>query len=151
MNCEMCGKETELFTAVIEGTELNVCLNCCEHGKVLQRIKPQIKARTEKKITQKPKEEIIEAIVPDYARKIKTAREKKGLTQKEFAREMQEKESLLQKMETGHFEPPIDIARKLEKKLHITLVEERKIENALQSAEKKTDKLTIGDMLKIKS
>ena len=116
MRCELCGKETELFTAVVEGSQMQVCSQCGTHGKVLQRVKPPIKRAIVKQ------EAPTERIVSDYAELIRTARENQGLTQKDFALKITVKESLVHKMETGHYEPPIDLAKKLEKILHIKLI-----------------------------
>ena len=151
MNCEMCGKETEdLFTAVIEGTNLKVCERCTKHGKIIEKIKPSVLPKKIKKIVQ-PKEheiEIVEAVVDDYAKKIRDARSKAGMTQKEFAKKINEKESLLHKMETGAFKPSIPAAKKLQKMLRIKLIEEREEEEIEMPKEKKGEALTIGDILK---
>lgn len=151
MNCEMCGKETEdLFTAVIEGTNLKVCERCAKHGKIIEKIKPPVLPKKIKKIVQpkEPEIEIVEAVVDDYAKKIRDARSKAGMTQKEFAKKINEKESLLHKMETGAFKPSIPTAKKLQKMLHIKLIEEREEEEIEMPKEKKGGALTIGDILK---
>ena len=117
MNCEMCGKETELYTASIEGATMKVCPNCAGHGKVLQRPKP-VPKKTKRKIAApvpaEPAVEVVAAVVDDYAKLIKDARSKTGMTQKDFAKKINEKESLLHKMETGGFKPSIPLAKKLE-------------------------------------
>ena len=62
------------------------------------------------------------------------------------------KESLLHKIETGSFEPTIDLARKLERLLHIVLVETRgETLAAVAKSEHKSEGLTIGDILKLKT
>ena len=38
-----------------------------------------------------------------------------SMTQKQFAKYINLKESMLHKIETGSFEPPLDMAKKLEK------------------------------------
>ena len=40
--CEMCGKETKLFTTLVEGTELNICQPCSKFGKILRTAKIEI-------------------------------------------------------------------------------------------------------------
>ena len=144
MQCELCGKVTELVVAMVEGTQLNVCANCGRFGKVLTRT-PQAAPRKAQQARTVP----VEQVVADYASRIRTAREKRGLTQEEFAKIIQVKESLLHKMETGNFEPPLDTARKLERILHINLVEvQQETENATGAKESKPAGLTIGDILK---
>ena len=39
--CDMCGKETDLVVALIEGTELNVCRECGKFGKILRKLKTE--------------------------------------------------------------------------------------------------------------
>lgn len=148
----MCGAETKLFKAIIEDAEMNVCRDCSKFGKVIGEIKEK-KYEKVKKVGKTKKEgpdiEIMQVIVEDYADKIKKAREKLGLKQKDFAKKINEKESLIHKIETGHFEPNINLARKLEKFLKIKLIEQHE-EVHTKISESKSDKFTIGDLIKIK-
>ncbi|MEM4247283.1 MAG: multiprotein bridging factor aMBF1 [Candidatus Woesearchaeota archaeon] len=148
MNCEMCGKDAELFNAVIEGIQLRVCAHCSKFGNVIKKVVPKTTTKPAK-VKQEPV--AVEQVVSDYAQRIKNAREKRNLTQKDFAKLVAVKESLIHKIETGHFEPPIELARKMEKILRITLVEVRE-ENAVMPQEKgeKYVGMTIGDIIKIK-
>lgn len=141
--CELCGKDTQLFPAMVEGSELNVCSSCGRFGKAVN--KPVM--RQAAPIQKAP--ELVEVVVSDYAQLIRAAREKSGMTQKEFARSLNEKESIVQKLEAGSFSPPISMAKKLEKLLKIKLVEIEQEEEA--TAQKKASgPLTIGDILKVK-
>lgn len=148
MQCELCGKETELFTAVVEGTPLKVCANCGKFGKVIRKVQAPAPARTAA-VKSEPVQ--VEQIVSDYSARIKNAREKRGLTQIDFAKLVTVKESLIHKMETGHFEPPIDMARKMENILHITLVEVRQAAPIIIPEKgEKTAGMTIGDIIRIR-
>lgn len=147
----MCGKEAELYAALVEGTELSVCGNCCKFGKILRKIKiEEPKKKKKDKPIKKPEEPVIvQAIVEDYAQMIRKAREKLCLNQKDFARKISEKESLVHNFETGKIEPSLKIALKLEKMLGIKLIEE------VEETEEKTSKIkpegfTIGDIIKSK-
>ena len=150
MNCEMCGKETELYTASIEGVTMKVCPRCAGHGKILRKPAPEPKKIWKKKISApaEPEVELVEAIVDDYAKKIRDARTKAGMTQKEFAKKINEKESLLHKMETKSFKPSMPLAKKLEKILHIKLIEQREEEKITMPKTGKSGTLTIGDLIK---
>ena len=155
MQCEMCGSEGELLRVSIEDTILNVCKNCKKYGKVLSKVRtvePK-KLKKEKKKLEKAKplleKEIIFVIIPNYATKIKKSREKLGLKQKDFAKLIRERESLLSKLETGSVEPSIKLARKLERFLKIKLVEEYE-ETAKALPKTKGKGFTIGDMVKVK-
>ena len=146
MGCDLCGKEGILFKALVEKTELTVCEKCGSYGKILRKVVPEI-PKPKKLIPKKP--EVVEHIVQDYAGKIRQAREKLELTQEEFAKKIAEKESIVHKLESGSFEPSIPLAKKLEKMLHIKLVEAIE-EETVNITKGKTTGLTIGDMLKFK-
>lgn len=146
----MCGARGDLFLTMVEGTELNLCASCSKFGKVIKRTNAQpLQLKTKTKIVQQ-EEEIVESIVEDYSERIKNAREKLGLKQKELAMKLSEKESLIHRIESHHIEPAIVLAKKLEKFLHITLVEEVK-ETKENIVKKKTDTLTLGDLVTIKN
>lgn len=97
-----------------------------------------------------PVEENIELIVDNYASLVKEKREFMGLTQKDFAAKINEKESLVHKIEVGAFEPSLSLAKKLEKMLGIKLVEEHS-EKLLAIKKRKDDGFTLGDFIKIKN
>ncbi len=149
-NCEICGQETELVQAGIEGMDMSVCSNCAKFGKIKER--PKVKPETVQKVSRRPVSrephlEETETIVSDYAQKIRKARERLGLKQEEFAKKINEKESLLHKMETGSFEPSLPLARKLERLLNIKLVEKIE-EKRVITPKTPAEGLTIGDMIK---
>ena len=132
---------------MIEGSRLSVCDGCAKLGRVVGRPQPIVrKTQTPAKLVVS---EPVETIVTEFAKIIRTAREKKGMTQAEFAQKLNEKESVIQKLENGSITPPVSLARKLEKMLHITLVEFEKGEET-QIEHAKTGTLTIGDLIKIK-
>jgi putative transcription factor len=147
MNCDLCGKEAELLKVIIEGTELNVCKDCSRYGRVIGRVKPAAKPAAK---TAKPAEkELIQVIVSDYAARVKSAREKKGLKQQELAKAISEKESLIRNIEAGRYEPSIDLAAKLEKFLRIVLVEQHE-EVQERTGAKKSGEFTIGDFVRVR-
>lgn len=140
--CELCGKTTPLLNAIVEGTQMQVCRDCASFGKILQKPVSRAPAKTQK-------QEIVETIVDEFAKLIREAREKSGVTQKDFALKLNEKESLVQKLENGAIRPSIELARKLEKLLKIKLVETEKDETE-EYQSKKSGPLTIGDLIKIR-
>ena len=146
--CEMCGNETQLFKAVIEGTELQVCRKCAKFGKILRKVR--IVQKQKPATLKEPKKELIEVVVNDFAKRVRESREKTGMTQEEFAKAINERESIVKKLETGAFVPPISMARKLEKLLKIKLVEEVEEEQFASKQKKRAEGLTIGDILQLK-
>jgi len=148
MLCDMCGSPGKLFKTIVEGTELSVCQECSRFGKVVGVIEQSTKpiAKTE---SEEPETEVMELLVEDYAEKIRKRRESLGLNQKEFAKKLNEKESLIQKIESSRFEPSIGLAKRIGKVLQLRLVEEYE-EKHEKSKGMKMDTFTIGDFIKIK-
>ena len=148
--CDMCGKEGAGTIALIEGVELTGCQNCSRFGKVVRsaRAEPPKAGHLPVKAA-KPAEDSPETVVEDFAPRIRQKREQLNLTQKEFAKMLNERESLVHHLENGSQRPSIDLARKLEHALKIQLVEVAK-EAPQQKSKSKTDSLTLGDFIKIK-
>ena len=146
MNCEMCGSETNLTTALVEGVELKVCKTCAGFGKIVK--KPIVKKSIMQPVFKKPEREIVQLIVENYSKIIRDKREKMGLKQKELAKFLAERESLIHKMEAGTHTPSLELARKLERQLNIILVEQKEIKS--QNTRTKKKSFTIGDLIKIK-
>ena len=136
-----------MVKALIEGTELDVCSNCARFGKILHKPNPAVIEKAIRKKQMPKKEEPDLVIVPDYGRIIKEKRERKGLKQEELAKAISERESLIQKIESGHLEPSIRLARKLESFLKIRLVEEYQ-EKRIIGQDSRSGTLTIGDLIK---
>ncbi len=156
MQCDICGKETdEIYVILVEGSKLNVCKECSHYGKIIEVKRKQTPTNNKgndlprRAMSKRKKEEKVYAINPDFAKIIRTKREKLGLKQKEFAKALSIKESLLHKIETSSFEPSLELARKLEKILNIRIVEEVHKDSTALSKKKKSV-LTLGDMVKIK-
>lgn len=150
MRCEMCGKETELFKTDVEGSLLSLCKECSKFGKIISVIREE-KKEIKKKVDAEPRkeEEIILTIVPDYGNIIKKKREEMGIKQEDFAKRLNEKVSLIHKIEINQFELGIDLARKIERFLHIKLIEQQELKPEKVGGIK-GEHFTIGDFIKIK-
>lgn len=145
--CEICGKDTSLVNAIIEGTTLSVCTNCARFGNVLQPVKSYAKP---KNFCGQFAEQETEAIVEDYAVRVKNAREQRNMKQEDLAKAIAEKESVVHKIESGHMEPPFSIAKKLENFLGIRLITKVKVSADSLDTEKTSSGMTIGDLIKFK-
>ncbi|MFP4112284.1 MAG: multiprotein bridging factor aMBF1 [Candidatus Woesearchaeota archaeon] len=155
MQCDLCGKEIVKASYVsIEGVPMEVCSSCARYGKAIPKPKKQPKrsADDNKKLFEKivNKRELLLLISPDYAKKIKEAREARGFRQIEVAKKLSERESLIQNVENGNIEPPLELARKLERLLSIKLVEEHVEEHKKKYRATKGDSFTLGDFIKIR-
>jgi putative transcription factor len=152
-NCEICGRDEELSETIIEGTKLNVCSKCTKFGKVIKKQAAKeepAKAFRTNRVTDhnNPNVETVELINPRYAELIKKKREDMGLKQIELAKKIAEKESMIHNLESGHTEPSIAVAKKLERLLGISLIKEEKLEKTKANA--KPTGLTIGDIINVK-
>jgi putative transcription factor len=70
------------------------------------------------------KSEKILEVVDDYAVLVRKNREKKELTQDQLGEKINEKGSVISRIESGHMAPDIKIAKKLERFFSINLLEE---------------------------
>ncbi len=144
----MCGNKAQKLTKMrIDGAILSVCDSCSKfgtpvtsirataqkktefHGQVTLQVreKPVVvgKPRSQQKIRregQRGDEEL--EIVPDYHSIIREAREKSAMTQEELALKLMEKKHVIANIERGDLKPDIRTARKIEKLLKVTLLEE---------------------------
>ncbi|MBU2476536.1 TIGR00270 family protein [Candidatus Micrarchaeota archaeon] len=149
MNCEICGNSiNKIITVVIDGTQFDVCSNCSSLGKKLDEqsvedeevfprdrfAKERFEFTPRKKVffeKQKSIQKIqnfsgamqASSLIEGFGKKIMQARQKKGLTLKELAMKIYEKESVIQRIESEKFNPSDKTIRKLEKELEIKLTE----------------------------
>jgi putative transcription factor len=145
MACDMCGKNPGTINTEIEGVTMQVCADCSHFGKRI--IRPRIIVKDKRQRPKSP--EIVERIVDNYAQLIKQAREKRNVKQDQFAKMLNEKESLMQRVESGKQRPSIELAKKLQNTLSIVLIERLKVEAVEQQSSQEKGPLTIGDMLKL--
>lgn len=147
--CELCGKQSELTNAIIEGSMVSVCKECLKFGKVVPIKKPNTyyENRPGKKLIIK-KSEVTEMVVSNYAQLIKQARESLNLKQKKLAKMLGVKESLLHKIESSHFKPTITLAKKFELFFKIKLIETYEEKEQTREVNLSTTSLTIGDLIK---
>lgn len=158
MPCEMCGKDSERLTNVsVEGTTLSVCPNCTKYG---TRPRVNFSRGNYRRPTRPSIPRTEESIVSGYHIKIEKARQAKGIKQEDFAKQLNEKESLIHNIETGHMKPSISLAKKIGRALGINIVEEITEEslhvkkeffkNKTTSEPKNNGVLTIADIIKFK-
>ena len=90
-------------------------------------------------------------LVEDFGELVRRARIKLGLTQQDLAAQLNEKLTVIKKIEAGQFRPSIQLARKLEKFLKIQLlapVEEESIELVKPSGKREFRGVSLGELLK---
>ena len=147
----MCGRSESLVTAEIEGADLKVCSKCVRFGKVKSGrnfwgYKPRYAPAPKK---ESPEEKLVDNF-PDLLHK---EREKRGLTQEDFSKLLNEKESLVSRWENGIADPNLETAKKLQRILGVTLIKREEAEEEASKEEKQKprgDVLTLGDFIKVK-
>ena len=73
------------------------------------------------------------------------------MSQEDFAKFLNERESIVAKWEQGSLRPRIDTARRLERKLGIRLVEkEEETSEDVDVPKVKKDEFTLGDFIKVR-
>ncbi len=170
MFCEICGKKitSTLYRITLEGSVLIVCKECSVFG---ENAKPYIPKKTvpkpkEKrgtketrykknlKVIKEPKDKGFDEeyeIVENYSEIIKGIRLKLGLKQEKFAEILNEKTSLIKKIEKGAIEPSLDLARKIERRFNVKIIKEKVQEEVLNSKfSGKEEALTLGEIARIK-
>lgn len=150
MGCDICGKEAKLYKTKIEGSELEVCSSCGSINAKGQKKQGIVHHYKKKRKYYAPELESTQRVVQGYAEIIKGKREKLGLKQEDFAKKISERVSLIHKFETGSARPSIEVAKKIGKFLGVKLTEDAPEQNAQVTGGKKSDAVTIGDMIKIK-
>jgi len=139
MDCELCGKElTEVHKTQVEGSILNVCGDCVKYGVEVQfsRKTPEVITTSDsetaeqwtgfKRKVKMPYTREIEAgeeLTEDYSSIIRKERQKRDMNLKEFGQLLNEKESVISKLETGKIVPDDKLVKKLERVLKIKLRE----------------------------
>ncbi|MEE8400602.1 MAG: multiprotein bridging factor aMBF1 [Candidatus Hydrothermarchaeaceae archaeon] len=151
MNCEVCGNPVERpVEADIEGVNMKVCSRCSRFGSITRGAPPKaqgVKPRRPFKGTAPAAKEKVLECVDDYNTIIRTTREKKGMTREDLGRVLNEKASVIARLESGTMVPDIKLARKIESALRIKILgayEDEKVEKSGPSS----GGFTIGDFIK---
>jgi putative transcription factor len=164
LRCEVCGSKIygRPYNVIIEGARLTVCSECAKHGKVvIEEPKPKIamlKPRTSlpsfKVQSKKPSQTTVETtqeLVENFDLKIRQAREKLGISHEDLGKKINEKVSVLRKIETRKVKPDNILITKLEHALKIKLLVPSSNEKIQQTKAPKTvsRELTLGDLIQL--
>ena len=141
MLCEMCGKDVESTSRVrIEGSVLGLCPDCARFGKALapppaltpspagprrpgyaggaSRAGGGGRTMQERDLYQ----EIGEMeLAPDWSKRIRVAREALHWTPEQLGKKLNEKKSVVLKIESGSFRPADELVRRIERLLKVRL------------------------------
>jgi len=157
MNCEMCGRMTgKLINVEIEGTEMKTCVDCAKFGKEISfkaksNVPPNVNEGLQKRSKRIQSRDIFEEsrvleLAFDYSQRISNARNALGITQEELGKRINEKKSIITKLESANIHPDEKTIKKLEKALDINLKESVQPMKVKTFTTSKT--FTIGDLIK---
>jgi putative transcription factor len=160
LRCEVCGHKIHggPIRALIEGAKLTVCSECSKLGKIIYgEIAPKQETARKpfapilaKKQAPRATVDTTLEIVEGYDSKIRQAREKLGISHEELGKKINEKASVLRKIETGKMTPNNQLVSKLEHTLKIKLlvpVAEEKTTQQIPKAQNR--ELTLGDLMQL--
>lgn len=160
MICELCGKDVTFHRKVtIEGVQLEVCTECAKFGVEAKKDVPKEEApmpivaqRLESRERRGKPKDVYDAggqeeLVDDLGKRIRDARSKRGMTHKELAMKINEKATVLSKIETGEMRPDDKLLKKLEKELGIKLKE--KVPETLAGKESKSASMSLADHIRM--
>lgn len=120
-SCEVCGVEVRFpVTVEIDGAVLNVCNSCARMGRKLKKAETRKGIPRDVRQVASPEPEF--DIDPEYSSKVRTAREKLGLSQEQLGKIINVKPSVISHIETGRLKPDLLLARKLMHALKINLL-----------------------------
>jgi putative transcription factor len=157
----MCGAEVPRLNRItIEGSILSVCQNCAKFGQTgTQKTnedgiinKPTIEQRLEKREKRLKTKDVFETgqveLALDYPQRIRRARASQGMSQEELGKKINEKKSVVAKLENGNMVPDEKLTKKLERALEISL-KEKVATQALPKHKEESKGLTLGDFIKV--
>ncbi len=163
MECEICGKEVpenNPIRAKIEGTVMVVCKECSKLGKIQKAPpKPKFVKQNKTKKTQNKKnnrknysrdDEPSEELVEDFNNIVRNARESKDWSREDLGKKINERVSVITRIETGKMTPDIKLTKKLEKALNIKLLEKIDKIDLNQFINNNSGERTLGNVVKIK-
>jgi len=120
-SCELCGNDSDsLKKAKIEGATLKVCNSCADLGETVKTKSKKRKKKKKKSRTRRKKRDT-KTLANNYGNLVKQAREDEKLSIKEVAESMNEKESVIKKIENQELKPDKSLASKLSKEFGIDL------------------------------
>ena len=175
-HCSICGNYSDnIGSYAVEGVQMEVCPNCSVFGKraknekspaqyramyaklnspdYKRKIKEFIKA-DKNKYADKFSLESGEKVVDDCAGIIRKIVHKNLWTNEEFAKKLNERESYVSQIISGHMRPSLELSKKIEKMFDVRLVESFDLSTAGNPASvshttsKSFDRMTFADVIK---
>jgi len=159
--CELCGADVpRLKNVAIDATILSVCTDCSRFGDEVatpalrQSTMPPIIAQRlemrQRRMT--PRDVYTQAgeleLADDFPQRIRQAREARGWKQADLGAKINERVSVIAKLESGAMSPGDALVRKLERELGIKLKE--RVEPVAAKKQAVGGGITLGDLIKMR-
>ena len=161
MICELCGADVpRLKNVAIDATILSVCTDCARFGDevstpalrqstmppiIAQRLEMRQRRMTPRDVYAQTGElELAE----DFPQRIRQAREARGWKQADLGAKINERVSVIAKLESGAMSPGDALVRKLERELGIKLKE--RVEPVAAKKQAVGGGITLGDLIKMR-
>ncbi len=178
MECEVCGATEGPFLVLIEGAKLHACAQCARMGRIISAPRAPsgmggaggsggygsgsygsssggagsspsslfARSPSSSLSRQAPEWELVD----NFGDIIKNARMKMKLPITVLAERLSEKESFLDRVEAEKTHPSVELARRLEKELNITLLEQSEgTLSAVLESKTNSGERTLGDVVEI--
>ncbi len=146
--CEICGSKTnDVYIVNVEDVELRVCTKCAKGKKIVSKV---VDRKNAPKSVAKAAKSEAPLLVENYGTKIHNARESMKLPLKVLAEMINEKETLLLRVEQERTLPPAELVKRLEKALGIKLTDTAELQVERNISVGGGDKITLGDYIKRK-
>ena len=139
---------------------MSVCPSCAKFGVEVAGHATEVTGRSrvlqgleERQARAKPRDifqQMDTELVEDFGKRIREARQRKGLTQEELAKKLAERQSVLSKVEAGQQRPNDQLAKRLERELGIQLFEKVEAAGPERPGPKVGGALTLGDLIRRK-
>lgn len=157
MRCEVCGEEIrgQPFYRIIEGGRMTVCGRCSKFGSgdwdprqvniSHSQRRPAQPRRLRNDLEAAEELELIE----NYGELIRKSRQKMKLSVEDYAKLINEKESVVKKLEREEVNPASKLIKKIENTLSIRILERGEAPSRVQISTKATSGRTLGDIMKL--
>ncbi len=158
MECEICGKpiSDNPKRTKIDGSVMAVCDECAKFGAIQkEHPKPKFKNKSKRKQNKSSNksqrsEEPTEELIENYNEIVRKVRESKNWTREELGQKINEKVSVINRIESGKMVPDTKLVKKLEKTLNIELLEKVDSIDLNQFKSDSSSEQTLGSVVKIK-
>ena len=144
-DCELCGKSTKsVYVVNVEDVELRVCASCAQGKKVIE--KPSY-AQAVVRTSTRPKRDEDQQLIENYGDAMRRAREQMKLPLKVLAEMLNEKETLLARIEQQGTLPTVELTKKIEKALGIKLVANAENQDSGSKSGVRKEGATLGEFV----